>query len=183
MYFAHVNEVRNGYYNPIKEYIFNRPPDCKIRLLSTYCSYFVKGLNLGRSHFISRLSMFVWVNVVLNVDSDWRFNNLCSIHLLSDSEDEYYRLSKRQWLSTLQSYSGLCSPGHLCITFFCFYFVVSFCGLNCKSLHLKQWALTEELYTSKHTFIFLQCNSNIWTSIHIIGTNINESLAKCKSIK
>ena len=46
-YTSHVNEVRNGYYNPIKEYIFNRPPDCKIRLLSTYCSYFVKGLNPG----------------------------------------------------------------------------------------------------------------------------------------
>ena len=69
-----------------------------------------------------------------------------------------------------QSYSGLRSPGHSGITFFCFYFVVSFCGLYCKSLDLKQWALTEELYTSKHTFIFLQCNPNIWTSIHIIGT-------------
>ena len=48
LYFTHVNEVRNGYYNPIKEYIFNRPPDRKIRLLSTlYCSYFVKDLNPG----------------------------------------------------------------------------------------------------------------------------------------
>ena len=47
LYFAHVNKVRNGYYNPIKGYIFNRPPDCKIRLLSTYCSYFVKDLNPG----------------------------------------------------------------------------------------------------------------------------------------
>ena len=138
---------------------------CIVYLLLLFCERFEP-----RCHFISRLSMFVWVNVVLNVDSDWRFDNLCSIHLLSDSEDEYYRLLKRQWLSTLQSYSGLCSPGHLCITFFCFYFVVSFCGLYCKSLHLKQWALTEELYTSKHTFIFLQCNSNMWTSIHIIGT-------------
>ena len=146
--------------------------------MSTYCSYFVKDLNLGRSHFISRLSMFVWVNVVLNVDSDWCFNNLCSIHLLSDSEDEYYRLSKCQWLSTLQSYSGLCSHGHLCITFFCFYFVVSFCGLYCKSLHLKQWALTEELYTSKHTFIF---SYSVTQTFEQASTSLalNESLAKC----
>ena len=39
---------------------------------------------------ISRLSMIVRVNVVLNrtvvVDSDWRFNNLCSSHLQSQSE-------------------------------------------------------------------------------------------------
>ena len=46
LYFAHVDKVRKGYYHTlIKEYIFNRPPDYKIRLLSTYCSYFVKGLN------------------------------------------------------------------------------------------------------------------------------------------
>ena len=39
---------------------------------------------------ISRLSMIVRVNVVLNrtvvVDSDWRFNNLCSSHLQGQSE-------------------------------------------------------------------------------------------------
>ena len=44
-----------------------------------------------RSHFLSRLSMIVWVNVVLNrtvvvVDSDWRFDNLSSSHLQSQSE-------------------------------------------------------------------------------------------------
>ena len=42
-----------------------------------------------RSHFISKLSMNVWVNVVLNrtvvVDSHWRFDNLCSSHLQSQS--------------------------------------------------------------------------------------------------
>ena len=40
-----------------------------------------------RSHFKSRLSLIVRVNVVLNrtvvVDSDWRFNNLCGSHLQS----------------------------------------------------------------------------------------------------
>ena len=39
---------------------------------------------------ISKLSMIVWGNVVLNrtvvVDSDWRFNNLCSSHLQGQSE-------------------------------------------------------------------------------------------------
>ena len=39
---------------------------------------------------ISKLSMIVWVNVVLNrtvvVDSDWHFNNLCSSHLQGQSE-------------------------------------------------------------------------------------------------
>ena len=37
----------------------------------------------GRSHFISRLSMIVRVNVVLNrtvvVDSDWRFDITCAV--------------------------------------------------------------------------------------------------------
>ena len=39
---------------------------------------------------LSRLSLIVRVNVVLNrtivVDSDWRFDNLCSSHLQSQSE-------------------------------------------------------------------------------------------------
>jgi len=43
-----------------------------------------------RSHFKSRLSLIVQVNVVLNrtvvVDSDWRFDNLCGSHLQSQSE-------------------------------------------------------------------------------------------------
>ena len=43
-----------------------------------------------RSHFISRLSMIDWVNVVLNKtivnDSDWRFDNLCGSYLQSQSE-------------------------------------------------------------------------------------------------
>ena len=45
----------------------------------------------ARSHFISRLSMIVRVNVVQNrtgtvvVDSDWRFDNLCGSHLQSQS--------------------------------------------------------------------------------------------------
>ena len=42
-----------------------------------------------RSHFKSRLSLIVRVNVVLNrtvaVDSDWRFDNLCGSHLQSHS--------------------------------------------------------------------------------------------------
>ena len=43
-----------------------------------------------RSHFKSRLSLIVRVNVVLNrtvvVDSDWRFEDLCGSHLQSQSE-------------------------------------------------------------------------------------------------
>ena len=43
-----------------------------------------------RSHFKSRLSLIVRVNVVLNrtvvVDSEWRFDNLCGGHLRSQSE-------------------------------------------------------------------------------------------------
>ena len=84
-----------------------------------------------RSHFLSRLSMIVWVNVVLNrtvvvVDSDWRFDNLSSSHLQSQSE--LYHASWWYWHNSLwlwrwlyriphrllkqqQSYSGLCSPG------------------------------------------------------------------------
>ena len=84
-----------------------------------------------RSHFLSRLSMILWVNVVLNrtvvvVDSDWRFDNLSSSHLQSQSE--LYQASWWYWHNSLwlwrwlyriphrlskqqQSYSGLCSPG------------------------------------------------------------------------
>ena len=43
-----------------------------------------------KSHFKSRLSLIVRVNVVLNrtvvVDSDWRFDNLCGSHLQNQSE-------------------------------------------------------------------------------------------------
>ena len=43
-----------------------------------------------RSHFKSRLSLIVQVNVVLYrtvvVDSDWRLDNLCDSHLQSQSE-------------------------------------------------------------------------------------------------
>ena len=45
-----------------------------------------------RSHFVSRLSLIVQVNVVLNstvvVDGDSHFDNLCSSHLQSQSEWE-----------------------------------------------------------------------------------------------
>ena len=54
-----------------------------------------------RSHFKSRLSLIVRVNVVLNrtvvVDSDWRFDNLCVSHLQSQSE--LYHVS--WWYCTL----------------------------------------------------------------------------------
>ena len=43
-----------------------------------------------RGHFKRRLSLIVWVNIVLNrtvvVDSDGRFDNLCGSHLQSQSE-------------------------------------------------------------------------------------------------
>ena len=43
-----------------------------------------------RSHFKSRLSLIIWVNVVLNMtvvaDSDWRFDGLFSSQRQSQSE-------------------------------------------------------------------------------------------------
>ena len=43
-----------------------------------------------RGHFKRRLSLIVWVNIVLNrtvvVDSDGHFDNLCGSHLQSQSE-------------------------------------------------------------------------------------------------
>ena len=49
-----------------------------------------------RNHFVSRLSMIVRVNVVLNrtlvVDSDLRFHDLCDSHLQSHSESYHARL-------------------------------------------------------------------------------------------
>ena len=66
-----------------------------------------------RSHFKSRLSLIIQVNVVLNsavfVDSVWRFDNLCGSHLQS---------LKCQSLSTKQSYSGLRSHGRSNSTYF-----------------------------------------------------------------
>ena len=52
------------------------------------------------SHFKSRLSLIVRVNVVLNrtvVDSDWRFDNMCGSHL--ESQSELYHVS--WWYYTL----------------------------------------------------------------------------------
>ena len=55
-----------------------------------------KGIIDGTAHFISRLSMIVLVNVVLNrtfvVDSHWRFDNPCGSHLQSQSESYHVRL-------------------------------------------------------------------------------------------
>ena len=55
-----------------------------------------------RSHFKSRLSLIVRVNVVLNrtvvvVDSDWRFDKLCGSH--PQSQSELYHVS--WWYYTL----------------------------------------------------------------------------------
>ena len=82
--------------------------DSKIELLYTkmivtmfklYCERFEP-----RSHFKSRLSLIVWVNVVLNrtvvVDSDWCFDNLCGSH--PQSQSDLYHIS--WWYYTL--YSG-----------------------------------------------------------------------------
>ena len=64
---------------------------CKLRILKhlfTFCERFEP-----RSHFKSRLSLIVRVNVVLNrtvvVDSDWRFDNLCGLQ----SQSELYHVS------------------------------------------------------------------------------------------
>ena len=83
------------------------------------------------SHFKSRLSLIVRVNVVLNrtvvVDSDRRLDNMCGSHLQSqredcnpfDSEDDYSTgcrdLSRCQ---QKQSYWGLRSPGRSNSTYF-----------------------------------------------------------------
>ena len=65
---------------------------CKTSALFVACS---------TQSFNSRLSLIVWVNVVLNrtvvVDGDWRFDNLCSSHLQSQSES--YHVS--WWYYTL----------------------------------------------------------------------------------
>ena len=59
-------------------------------ILKTKCQQFefksVKEFE-PRSHFISTLIMIFRVNVVLNsnvIDSDWRFDNLCGSHLLTN---------------------------------------------------------------------------------------------------
>ena len=66
-----------------------------------------------RSHFLSRLSMIIRVNVVLNravvVDSDWRFDNLSSSHLQSQSE--LYHASWWYWHNSLWLWRWLYHTG------------------------------------------------------------------------
>ena len=61
------------------------PVSLKVELIQLVCERFE-----SRSHFKSRLSLIVRVNVVLNrtvvVDSDCPFDNLCGSHLQSQSE-------------------------------------------------------------------------------------------------
>ena len=70
---------------------------CSFLESGNYCERFEP-----RSHFKSRLSLIVRVNVVLNrtvvVDSDWRFHNLCGCHLQSQSE--FYHVDS-WWYYTL----------------------------------------------------------------------------------
>ena len=48
-----------------------------------------------------------------------------------------------------------------------------------RSLHLKQWALTEELYTSKHTLILSSYDVTQTFERASTSVALNESLAKC----
>ena len=72
--------------------------NCKRDLIKGSCKI---SRNLAKSGINSRLSLIVRVNVALNwtvvVDSDWRFDNLCSSHLQSQSE--LYHVSS--WYYTL----------------------------------------------------------------------------------
>ena len=112
-----------------------------------------------RSHFKSRLSLIIRVNVVLNravvVDRDWRFDNLCGSHLqsqsqrLCDSENDYCTGCQNvSHCQQEQSYSGLHSPGRSNST--CFW-------------HL--WKLTHKLRKSVHRL------STIWLTQGFIARN------------
>ena len=95
----------------------------------------MKDLNTVWSHFKSRLSLIVRVNIVLNrtvvVDSDWRFDNLCGSHLQSQSELchvswWYYTLvivligQLRRVLGTFRSYSLNDGKSHVFIAYLIF---------------------------------------------------------------
>ena len=69
--------------------------------------YFICERFEPRSHFKSTLSLIVWVNVVLNrivvVDSDWRFDNLCSSHLQNHLQSQLtltLKMTKAQVVET-----------------------------------------------------------------------------------
>ena len=70
-----------------------------IKFLNQICFIFVYCERFEpKSHFKSRLSLIIRVNLVLNrtvVDSDWCFDNLCGSHLQSQSE--LYHLSHVSW--------------------------------------------------------------------------------------
>ena len=78
-----------------------------------------------RSHFKSKLSLIVWVNVVLNrtvvVDSDWLFDNLCSSYLQSQSE--LYHVSWWYYTLVIDLIGQLCRDviGRLSVKLWCYW--------------------------------------------------------------
>ena len=77
-----------------------------------------------RSHFKSRLSLIVRVNIVLNrtvVDSDWRFDNLCGSHLQSQSE--LYHVSWWYYTLVIDLIGQLCRDviGRLSVKPWCYW--------------------------------------------------------------
>ena len=78
-----------------------------------------------RSHFKSRLSLIVRVNVVLNrtvvVDSDWCFDNLCGSHLQSQSE--LYHVSWWYYTLVIDLIGQLCCDviGRLSVKPWCYW--------------------------------------------------------------
>ena len=78
-----------------------------------------------RSHFKSRLSLIIRVNVVLNrtvfVDSDWRFDNLCGSHLQSQSE--LYHVSWWYYTLVIDLIGQLCRDviGRLSVKLWCYW--------------------------------------------------------------
>ena len=136
-----------------------------IIIISYYCERFEP-----RSHFKSRLSLIVRVNVVLNrsvvVDSDWRFDNTINWRDTThfDSEDDYRAGCRNvSHCQQQQSYSGLRSPGQSNSTYFWSWFViiiiiisiiiiitttttiVNYYLVLLKSLFLHHWILVEVL--------------------------------------
>ena len=105
-----------------------------------------------RSHFKSRLSLIVRVNIVLNktvvVDSDWRFNKLCGSHLQSQSES--YHVS--WWYYTLVI--GLIGQlrcdviGRLSVKPWCYGLRRLIISNWCVSIRLKQSSVVSQIVSS-----------------------------------
>ena len=127
-----------------------------------------------RSHFKSRLSLLVQVNVVLNrtvvVDSDWRFDNLCSSHLQSQSE--LYHISWWYYTLVIDLIGQLCRDviGRLSVKPWCYWL---------WRLVISNWCVSIHLLSQLNSHLLLVKLSVLQSFSHSFLHLVNKSFVQC----